>query len=432
MISTLTFIDSLSERGAPDGMICLRQVAIDIASELFPEPTLKDCRTAEETAIAIDAAKNLRREAEQAHLAELRSWLTQGRIEGKSAKTNARVTEGPFIYITRSDRDLYLQSVGLKSKVQSESTSTKSHRAANIEMNFPSMNTNPLIEHVILMEKLSAKIPPRCAVQLPDDEWLSIEKVVHSVLSALYPMPDSNDADAGLSNAVNYQRGNKLERVVSGLNDAVSDGRIAAISAKHDGKSYISDVDRVKSIKPAEPGMDDSFSFYGLPKFIAVFVSSKLKRDDVVNYLRASGYEVAGETAITTDEVTGEKCDAAMNEQPELAPAGGEQLKTDNPIDYDLLATGDQLIKAFGAFAGIDKSWFSNLKDKPRLLQARKVKGTHGRRPSPAMFCPFEVMVWLIDTKRKVGRPILPETAWRMLKSNFPNVYAKNEVASPL
>ncbi len=41
MVSTLTLIDSLSETGAPDGMICLRQVAINIANELFPEPTLK-------------------------------------------------------------------------------------------------------------------------------------------------------------------------------------------------------------------------------------------------------------------------------------------------------------------------------------------------------------------------------------------------------
>lgn len=500
MISTLTFIDSLSEKGTPDGMICLRQVAIDIANELFPEPTFKKCRTAEETAIAIAAAKFSRREAEQAHLTELRSWVAQGRIEGKSGMINARVTEGPFIYITKSDRDLYLQSVGLKSKVQSESTSTKSHRAANIEMNFPSMSTKPLIhadtfletliasrlsddesiyeeilieekrkdiedaistgqltsrdsfgdelreiphrrlldhfgkvffereewsnfvlkkwsvrivpnntvvEHAILMEKLSAEIPTRCAVQLPDGEWLPVGVVVNSVLSALYPMPDSKDADARLSDAVNYQRENKLERVVSGLNDAVSDGRINAIGVEHDGKSYVTDDDRVKAIKPVELDGNEKYDLQYGAHHATVYVSSKLKRDDVVKYLRASGYEVAGEPIITTDEVTGAKCDAATGEFGNTtsdAPEHGKVNSTDGLSTSDLAFCFADCVNGKGEDEL--KKMLGRVSQTKWLQAALITKGTRGKGYKESQWNPVIFGISLINHRGVSSRTI--------------------------
>jgi hypothetical protein len=48
-------------------------------------------------------------------------------------------------------------------------------------------------------------------------------------------------------------------------------------------------------------------------------------------------------------------------------------------FDVALLATRQELIDAFGKFTGMSKSWFSNLKDTPALMQARKLRGQGGR-----------------------------------------------------
>jgi hypothetical protein len=53
------------------------------------------------------------------------------------------------------------------------------------------------------------------------------------------------------------------------------------------------------------------------------------------------------------------------------------QTKTafnDGP-DFKMLATRAQLITAFGAFTGMDATWFENLTDTPKLMNARKVIG---------------------------------------------------------
>jgi len=117
---------------------------------------------------------------------------------------------------------------------------------------------------------------------------------------------------------------------------------------------------------------------------------------------------------------------------PRLATEVDGKPETVPSIDFTLLASPEQLIKAFGAFTGMDKSWFSNITDKPKLLKARKQEGKGGKSYSLPWFCPFEVMLWLIDEKRKAGKPMSQETGWRMLRQHWPSVYDKNLALSPL
>jgi hypothetical protein len=106
-------------------------------------------------------------------------------------------------------------------------------------------------------------------------------------------------------------------------------------------------------------------------------------------------------------------------------------IRAGEVLDYALLASPLRLIDTFGNFTGMDQSWFSNLKDKPALMKARKVEGESGRNSSPPLFCPFEVMTWLTSAKRKTGRPISAEKAWELLERSFPKVYNKHSVADP-
>lgn len=100
-------------------------------------------------------------------------------------------------------------------------------------------------------------------------------------------------------------------------------------------------------------------------------------------------------------------------------------------VDFARLATPDELIAAFGKFTGMDASWFHNLKDSPALLAARKHKGTGGRKFTTPLFCPYEVMLWLLDEGRKKGRHIQPDTAWRMFKQHFPKAYEPRAIGDP-
>ena len=99
--------------------------------------------------------------------------------------------------------------------------------------------------------------------------------------------------------------------------------------------------------------------------------------------------------------------------------------------DYSMLAEPDELIAAFGRFTGMSKAWFGRLQDKPGLERARRVEGMKGRGGHRPRFCPLEVMQWLTDRKRKVGRPISEEKGWSLLESCFPRVYAAHAAADP-
>ena len=100
----------------------------------------------------------------------------------------------------------------------------------------------------------------------------------------------------------------------------------------------------------------------------------------------------------------------------------------DAGIEFALLATRAQLIAAFGVFTGMENSWFKNLKDTPKLKDARKVAGSGGRASTEPLYCPFEVMRWLTDPKRKKGRRLMPDKGWQLLESHFLKVYNKNSI----
>lgn len=116
-------------------------------------------------------------------------------------------------------------------------------------------------------------------------------------------------------------------------------------------------------------------------------------------------------------------------EPPQAVPA--ESSASTRP-DYSVLATRAQLIQAFGAFTGMDLTWFDNLKDTPALLNARKVSGRGGRgHLAEPWFCPFEVMQWLVSARRKKGRPLGLEKAWELLERHFPKAYSAHSAADP-
>lgn len=94
----------------------------------------------------------------------------------------------------------------------------------------------------------------------------------------------------------------------------------------------------------------------------------------------------------------------------------------DPRVDRARLATPAELIKVFGPVVGMNESWFDagRLTDAPKLRAARKVPGTGGGRPQPPLFCPLEVMLWLIDSKRRKGQPLHTSDGWRLLALHFP------------
>ena len=100
--------------------------------------------------------------------------------------------------------------------------------------------------------------------------------------------------------------------------------------------------------------------------------------------------------------------------------------------DFTLVATRQQLVNVYGRFTGMDMTWFSNLKDTPKLKAARKFIGQGGRgHIAEPLFCPYEVMQWLIDPKRKKGRSLTETKAWQLLRVNFPKVYEQYVIGDP-
>lgn len=118
--------------------------------------------------------------------------------------------------------------------------------------------------------------------------------------------------------------------------------------------------------------------------------------------------------------------------EPELeSTTKGASVVQPEGIDPTMLATREQLIEAFGTFTGMDASWFNNLKDTPKLLAARKVTGQGGRNYAAPLFCPHEVMLWLVNPKRRKGKPMKQETGWRVLEHRFSRVFNARSVGDP-
>ena len=117
-------------------------------------------------------------------------------------------------------------------------------------------------------------------------------------------------------------------------------------------------------------------------------------------------------------------------EAPEQSPAPPAPVVPDE-VDLTMVATRTELIDAFGKFTDMDKSWFDNLTDAPKLMAARKYTGQGGRHSAEPLFCPYLVMQWMADPKRKKGRRLNDTTAWRLLKSHFPKVYNQYSIGDP-
>lgn len=94
-----------------------------------------------------------------------------------------------------------------------------------------------------------------------------------------------------------------------------------------------------------------------------------------------------------------------------------------SPTPWRLLATPEDLITAFGSFTGMSKVWFNNAKDTPKLKAALHTAGKGGRKGREPFYYVFPIMQWLIDVKRRKGRPMEVATGWRVLKNKFPDVY---------
>jgi hypothetical protein len=116
---------------------------------------------------------------------------------------------------------------------------------------------------------------------------------------------------------------------------------------------------------------------------------------------------------------------------PAPVPVLTESARDAPEKEWHLMATPDALCAAFGTFTGMNKDWFTNLKDKPALKAARLQPGQGGRNKVEPLFYVYPVLIWLLDKGRKTGRPMQEATGWRMLKQNFPRVYKAYEVSAP-
>jgi len=117
-------------------------------------------------------------------------------------------------------------------------------------------------------------------------------------------------------------------------------------------------------------------------------------------------------------------------------PAPATDTATSEPVaekvDLTLMASREQLIAAFGVFTGMKAEWFKNIKDTPALLAARKVTGQGGRGHIVApMFCPYEVLQWLIDPARRKGRKLGADKGWELFEGHFPRSYAAFSIGDP-
>ena len=114
--------------------------------------------------------------------------------------------------------------------------------------------------------------------------------------------------------------------------------------------------------------------------------------------------------------------------KPGDRPDGQADLST---RDYSMLAQPAKLIAAFGPFTDMKQEWFVKLNDIPGLKAARQDPGRGGRNIQLPWFCPFEVLKWLLNPRRKKGRKLQVETGWRVLKNHFPKVHTAHVLDAP-
>lgn len=110
-----------------------------------------------------------------------------------------------------------------------------------------------------------------------------------------------------------------------------------------------------------------------------------------------------------------------------------DKASTHQTIDIKLLATPEELLKAFGVW-GLKKTWFNCLGNHGWLLEARRRVGVGGNSSKPPLFCPLWVMLGLA-TQTKPRKGFSPRVSigkgWERLKINFPLVYQANLHLAP-
>ncbi len=109
----------------------------------------------------------------------------------------------------------------------------------------------------------------------------------------------------------------------------------------------------------------------------------------------------------------------------------GDETPSPEKIRYEVLASRTELIEAFSVY-GVELKIFRALKDRPGLLAAYRVKGK-GQKGSHAepMFCPFEVINWLVKTGVKEKPRLKNFMGWHILETKFPSVYAEKSMCDP-
>ena len=120
--------------------------------------------------------------------------------------------------------------------------------------------------------------------------------------------------------------------------------------------------------------------------------------------------------------------DTTLDLDDDLEPI--DESCEDKTIDFDLLATRDQLLTAFKAW-GLQSAWFGDLNSHSWLKAARRIKG-QGQRGHiiEPLFCPLAVMNGLSTSIR--GRDRLSQTkGWSILEHHFPQVSHANSIADP-
>jgi hypothetical protein len=120
-----------------------------------------------------------------------------------------------------------------------------------------------------------------------------------------------------------------------------------------------------------------------------------------------------------------------------LWPEDGKQVIPSHPIpapaevvDYETLATADQLIHVFGKCAGVDRGWFT--KDKAWTKAGRVVGGTPGKNGTKAFYSVQQFIDCLLDKKRKFGGKVTAKQVWGIFRhGSLSHIYYRLEHLDP-
>lgn len=116
------------------------------------------------------------------------------------------------------------------------------------------------------------------------------------------------------------------------------------------------------------------------------------------------------------------------NEEYAIAVADDETTTGIEAIDYSLLSNPEALLEAFSQ-SGLQPGWFKDLSNHPWLNAAKVIPGKSGRGGFPALFCPYQVMVGLVNKSRK--SKLTEQRGWNILEKKFPYAYARHEIGKP-